>query len=105
MALLHVGQYKAAKHPNWEDFIGKNEKVLRKELLGEDYIFVVKNDSLGVAGFRNITFTNDYFRVDVVCETADMKMIKNGDLLPEKADWLILEVFCYHISEKPEIPF
>ena len=105
MAKLHVGQYKATNHPKWEDFIGKNEKVLKKELIGEDNTFVVKNDSLGVAGFRNVTYTNDYLRVDVVCETADMKIIKNGDLLPEKADWLILDVFCYHISEKPEIPF
>lgn len=32
MAKLHVGQYKATIHPNWEDFIGKNEKVLRKNL-------------------------------------------------------------------------
>jgi hypothetical protein len=105
MAKLHVGQYKATNHPKWEDFIGKNEKVLKKELIGEDNTFVVKNDSLGVAGFRNVTYTNDYLRVDVVCETADIKKIKNGDLLPVKADWLILDVFCYHISEEPEIPF
>jgi len=105
MASLHVGQYKATKHPNWEDFIGKSDMVLKKELVGEEYKFIVKNDSLGVAGFRNVTFINDYLRVDVVCETADMKKIKNGDLLPEKTDWLILDVFCYQISEKPEIPF
>ena len=105
MASLHVGQYKATKHPNWEDFIGKKEKVLRKELISEDNKYIVKNDSLGVAGFRIITFTNDYLRVDVVCEIAKMKNIKNSDLLLEETDWLILDVFCYHISEKPEIPF
>ena len=105
MSLLHVGQYKAIMHPNWEDFIGKNVKVLRKELISEDNTFVVKNDSLGVAGFRNVSFTNDYLRVDVVCEIAKMKNIKNEDLSPEEAEWLILDIFCYHISEKPEIPF
>ena len=86
-------------HPPLKNYIGKEAHEVVHHFKNERNYHLL-TDCIGINGHRNITLIQVEKRIEIVCETDQVKEVLNESLAPSEVDWHVIDFFVYY--ERPK---